>query len=211
MENNTFKSVTFGGFSKQDVVAYIERTAQEHAAAVTALEQEKAQLTSSRDALQTQLSEAQTAAQDAAEREKALGEELEQLRGDSEQLRTENEELRRRTEELEALRRELALVRPDAESYRQFRTRVGEIECEAQRRSAELEASTVARLEQLVSAFTAQYQEMMTTLDATASHVTGELRKVEVNLTQLPRAMDQTGAELKTLSEVLSQAKKAQK
>ena len=102
-------------------------------------------------------------------------------------------------------------MRPDAESYRQFRTRVGEIECEAQRRSAELEASTVARLEQLVSAFTAQYQEMMTTLDATASHVTGELRKVEVNLTQLPRAMDQTGAELKTLSEVLSQAKKAQK
>ena len=28
MENNTFKSVTFGGFAKQDVIDYIEKTSK---------------------------------------------------------------------------------------------------------------------------------------------------------------------------------------
>ena len=40
----------------------------------------------------------------------------------------------------------------------------------------------------------------MSTFEAAAGHVTGELRKVEVNLAQLPRTMDQSGAELKALS-----------
>ena len=46
----------------------------------------------------------------------------------------------------------------------------------------------------------------MSTFTATASHVTGELRKVEVNLTQLPRAMDQAGAELKELEKLLERS-----
>lgn len=33
MENNTFKSVAFGGFAKQDVIDYIEKMARESAAA----------------------------------------------------------------------------------------------------------------------------------------------------------------------------------
>ena len=45
----------------------------------------------------------------------------------------------------------------------------------------------------------------MSTFTATASHVTGELRKVEVNLTQLPRAMDQASVELKELEKLLEQ------
>ena len=40
MENNTFKSVAFGGFDKQDVIAYIERTSREAAAAQETLRQE---------------------------------------------------------------------------------------------------------------------------------------------------------------------------
>ena len=43
----------------------------------------------------------------------------------------------------------------------------------------------------------------MNTFETTASYVTGELRKVEVNLTQLPRAMDQSGADLNELAAVL--------
>lgn len=50
----------------------------------------------------------------------------------------------------------------------------------------------------------------MTTFDATATHVTGELRKVEVNLTQLPRAMDQAGKELEALAAELERAKTAE-
>ena len=40
MENNTFKTVTFGGFAKQDVIDYIEKNARDSAAAQEKLQQE---------------------------------------------------------------------------------------------------------------------------------------------------------------------------
>ena len=52
---------------------------------------------------------------------------------------------------------------------------------------------------------TTEYQALMDTFSAAAGHVTGELRKVEVNLTQLPRAMDPSGAALKALAARLEQ------
>ena len=44
MENNTFKSVAFGGFAKQDVINYIEEAAREAAAQQERLEQENESL-----------------------------------------------------------------------------------------------------------------------------------------------------------------------
>ena len=44
MENNSFKRVTFGGFAKQDVIDYIEKTARENAAVVEQLRKENASL-----------------------------------------------------------------------------------------------------------------------------------------------------------------------
>ena len=48
----------------------------------------------------------------------------------------------------------------------------------------------------------------MSTFKTTAAHVNSELRKIEVNLTQLPRAMDQSGAELKELEALLEHREK---
>ena len=47
----------------------------------------------------------------------------------------------------------------------------------------------------------------MSTFDTTAGYVTGELRKIEVNLSQLPRALDQLGSELNTLEGTLKDTK----
>ena len=101
---------------------------------------------------------------------------------------------------------ELERLRPDAEAYAQFREKIGAIECEARKRAADLEADTQSRLLRTVETLRTQYQALMSTFTATASHVTGELRKVEVNLTQLPRAMDQAGAELKELEKLLERS-----
>ena len=49
---------------------------------------------------------------------------------------------------------------------------------------------------------------LMSSFESTASHVTAELRKVEVNLSQLPRAMDQTGTELNELAALLDRSTK---
>ena len=44
MESYTFKTVTFGGFDKQDVAHYVEQLTQEHSAALSALQEENAAL-----------------------------------------------------------------------------------------------------------------------------------------------------------------------
>ena len=196
MENNTFKTVTFGGFAKQDVIDYIEKNARDSAAAQEKLQQENEELRTEVETLRLQVT--------------GLKSRLDALNAESARLSAELEKETQRRRELEPLEPETARLageverlRPDAEAYAQFRERIGAIECEARKRAADLEAASQAKMRQGVDAFRSEYQTLMTTFTNTAAHVTGELRKVEVNLTQLPRAMDQAGAELKELEKLL--------
>ena len=59
MENNIFKSVAFGGFDKQDVVSYIEKSAREAAEAQEKLQQENDGLRRESQAMEGQVSELQ--------------------------------------------------------------------------------------------------------------------------------------------------------
>lgn len=68
---------------------------------------------------------------------------------------------------------------------------------------AALEHTTMARMRQASDTFQAQYQAAMATFKTASAHVTSELRKIEVTLSQLPRTMDRTGAELKELKTLL--------
>lgn len=201
MENNVFKSVAFGGFDKQDVVSYIERTAREASEAQEKLQQENDGLRRESQALgeeaaalrsKLEAQEAETARlREALARETALRQELEALRPETERLR----------EQVESMRE-------DAESYARFRGQIGAIECEARQRAAGLEDEAGARMRHLAEAFQSQYRTLMSTFETTAAHVNSELRKIEVNLTQLPRAMDRSGAELKELEALLERREK---
>ena len=207
MENNTFKSVAFGGFAKQDVINYIEEAAREAAAQQERLEQENESLRTQIQDLTAQLEQAQGKVQELNARREELEKALEQetsVRTALEPFKSEAEQLSQKNARLE---KELQALRPDAEAYAQFREQIGSIECEARKRAADLESETVSRLERITADFRRKYQDLMTTFDATATHVTGELRKVEVNLTQLPRAMDQAGKELEALAAELERAK----
>ncbi|MDO4316436.1 MAG: hypothetical protein Q4C45_11730 [Oscillospiraceae bacterium] len=203
MDNYPIKSVTFGGFDKQDVIRYIEQAAEKAAAAQKELQAENDRLRSQTAALTEEAS--------------ALREQLEAMKVQRDQLqaalhlessvRQELEALKPLEEQVSLLRAEVETLRPDARAYAQFRERIGSIECEARERAASLEASTAAQLRRTVDLFRAQYQTLMSTFETTASHVTGELRKVEVNLSQLPRAMDQAGSELNELAAQLDPPK----
>ena len=94
MDNNTFKSVAFGGFDKQDVIAYIQRTAQETAAAQDALRKENDDLRVENESLSSQLAT---------------------LRYQLETLRSEHEQLKGEAALDDALRQELEVLRPQAE------------------------------------------------------------------------------------------------
>ncbi|MDY3984688.1 hypothetical protein [Dysosmobacter sp.] len=202
MENNTFKSVTFGGFDKQDVIRYIEQTAKEAAEVRETLEKENEDLRGRVERLNTRLTAASSRAEALEAERQTLKEQLEREIAARQALEPAKPEAERLSEEVEKLR-------PDAEAYAQFRERIGAIECEARKRAADLEEATIARLEGIIAAFREQYGTLASSFDATAAHVTGELRKVEVNLAQLPRAMDQAGAELEKLSETLKKAKES--
>lgn len=196
MDNNTFKSVAFGGFDKQDVISYIQRTAQETAAAQDALRRENDGLRAENESLTSQLA--------------TLRYQLETLRSEYEQLKGEaalDDALRQELEVLrpqaERLAREVESLRPDAEAYTRFQGQIGAIECEARKRAADLEDETHNRLRQTAEEFRTQYQTLMSVFESAAAHVNSELRKVEVNLTQLPRALDRSGAELEQLASLL--------
>ena len=196
MDNYPIKSVTFGGFDKQDVIRYIEQTAEQAAAAQKALREENDSLRAETDALRKETASLRAQLEEASARLAQLQSELAQETA----ARLELEKLKPLEEEVSRLKRKTEALRPDAEAYAQFRERLGAIECEARKRAADLEAATASQLQQTVDLFRAQYQVLMSTFETTASHVNSELRKVEVNLTQLPRAMDQSGTELNELA-----------
>ena len=203
MENYPIKSVAFGGFDKQDVIRYIEQAAQQASDAQKELQEENErlriqveELTKKNNSFLIQL-DALTLQKDGLEErltaETAAREALEPLKP-----------LEARVAALEA---EVESLRPDASAYAQFRERIGSIECEARKRANDLELATAEQLRKTVDLFRGQYQSLMSTFESAASHVTGELRKVEVNLTQLPRVMDRSGSELNELANRLQQAK----
>lgn len=199
MENYPIKSVTFGGFDKQDVIRYIEQAAQQAAAAQQTLQAENEDLRNQITGLSAELSSLRAQVSSLSAERDQLQEALGQESASRQQL-----------EVLKPLEAEVARLRPDAEAYAQFRERIGAIECEARKRAADLELATVNQLQKTVDLFRDQYQTLMSTFESTANHVNGELRKVEVNLTQLPRAMDQAGTELNELAARLERSKEAQ-
>ena len=134
----------------------------------------------------------------------ALQEKADCLEKEADELRTQVQELTKAREELSAemarlaplekenaqLKEQVEALRPDAEAHVMLRGQVGAIECEARQRAAELEEHTAGQI-------------LMSTFETASSHMTAELRKMEVTLAQLPRTMDQTGVELDRLASAL--------
>lgn len=185
MERYAIKSVAFGGFDKEDVARYIEQASQE-----------AAKLKEERDALQEQ-------AENLRQENAALQGQVQDLTAAEETLKAEVQRLVPLEEETVRLREQLEALRPDAEAHAMLRDQVGTIECEARQRAAELEERTVGQMRKATDLFRQQYQLLMSTFETASSHMTAELRKMEVSLAQLPRTMDQTGVELNRLAAAL--------
>ena len=185
MERSAIRSVAFGGFDKEDVARYIEQLSQE----TEKLREERDALQEKADCLEKEADELKTQVQDLSKAKEELSAEVARLAP----LEKENAQL---NEEVETLR-------PDAEAHVMLRGQVGAIECEARQRAAELEEHTAGQMHKALDLFRQQYQILMSTFETASSHMTGELRKMEVALAQLPRTMDQTGVELDRLASTL--------
>ena len=192
MEQYAIKSVAFGGFDKEDVARYIEQ-----------ISQESAKPREERAVLQERLEQAE---QEMA----ALRDQLQALTEAKERLEAENQRLAPMEAENARLKEAMEALRPDAEAHVMLREQVGTIECEARQRAAELEERTVGQMRRATDQFRRQYQVLMNTVETASGHMTAELRKMEVALAQLPRTMDQTGAELNQLAAALEKTDRSE-
>lgn len=197
MENYSFKSVPFGGFDKQDVVRYIEQASEKAAAIQRELQEENHGLRTKTADLEDQIEELKTQLEKLTRERDRLQSELKAESAHRKKL----EPLRPLESETARLRAEVEKLRPDAMAYAQFRERLGAIECEARKRADDLESAAQKRMRQTVDTFRTQYQTLMSTFEIASGHMTAELRKIEVSLSQLPHAMDKTSAALDALTE----------
>lgn len=199
MEINAFKNAAFGGFNKQDVIEYIEKTAAETKVALDELHRENDSLRKENEKWKKDASESSDQLSLIKSQLQQESETVSGLQSEVVRLRNENAELNSLRRQVQELTAQAQAFQPDAEAYRQFRDRIGDIECEARKRAADIETETNNRIAVAVADFREKYQNLTTTFDSASNFVTEELRKVEVNLTQLPRALDQIGTMLDDL------------
>lgn len=204
----TFRSATFGGFNRQDVTDYITKTAKETSEQIAALERE-------RDQLQTELAAKVDLEQEAAQ----LREQCTQLQADTAMKASEIETLKRRAAERDDLAKRVDELEGQAEEYCDLKQHIAGIELDAHRRADQLleesrrkaddivakaneDAVRIRRqAEEMMQALCQQYEEQVRAFEVAAGHVTGELRKMDVAVGQLPLAFNRLSAGLRDLKE----------
>ena len=132
----SFKTCMFGGFDRQDVVAFIEKTAEEHRVETETLRAENDQLRRERDAA-------------VAENEalRCLTEEDARLQEDNNRLQRRVEELQGKLAEVQA---ENDALRGPAGEYQSLKEHIADIEISAHRRTEEFRAQAIRRIHELV-------------------------------------------------------------
>lgn len=211
---NTFKSSVFGGFNRDDVIRYIEKTALESKQQLESLEQESDGLCREnaelRDKLaaaereRDQLAESYDTASGAQEALKkgltAAQETITELRAQLEDTtqkaafaQKEHERLRaaqkaEHEREMKKLQEELAALRAQAEEYGRVKAHIADIELSARERADALDAATRAKLQAYIASCTSQCAQVLATLGSTCESVSSTLRHADEAVSRLPGA-----------------------
>ena len=131
-----FKTCLFGGFDREDVVAFIEKTSRESSERIEALVQENEELQRKSQSMESELllmREDYLVRSQQAERASALAEQVTAL-----------------TAKLASLEEETAALRRQAAEYQSLRDRIADIEISAHRRTEEFRAAAVAQLREMI-------------------------------------------------------------
>lgn len=194
--DHPFRNAAVGGFNRQDVLDYLEKTAAENTQKQQELEKQLEQQNQELEQLRRRTSELE-------ERESIFQRDRENLNRELEQTKTVLQDIRQREkgqgEELEQLRRErdslrarVAALEPDAAAYAAVKDRTAGMELQAHCRAhavqeqAEQQARQVRRqMEQWLRQMQGQYDELRSQVEATVSHAADELSKAGKCLDQV--------------------------
>ena len=211
---NTFKSSVFGGFNRDDVIRYIERTALESKQQIEALEQESDGLCRENADLRDKLAEAErerdhlnesystaSSAQDALKKGLTAAQEtiaelrakLEETTRKADHAQKEHERLREAQKaeherEMQKVLSELAELRAQAEEYGRVKAHIADIELSARERADALDAATRAKLQAYIASCTSQCAQVLATLGSTCESVSSTLRHADEAVSRLPGA-----------------------
>ena len=157
-----FKTCLFGGFDREDVVAYIEQLSKENSSRIEAMAQENESLRQKNQSMESEL---------VLMREQFL-ERTEQARqGDKLRLQLQqmSEEMAALQAQLAAVNEENAALQAQALDYQSLRDHIADIEISAHRRTEEFRAAAIAQLREMIAQQSAwcdqaktQYAELST-------------------------------------------------
>lgn len=208
MENN-FRNAVFNGFNREDVMSYITKISAEHKETSEALEKERdrlfdadaknERLQEETDRLSGELHEIQR--QLAEEREARQA--LEKAAAERDMLRSRVADLERQAEEYRRMKEQVAQIELDAHK------RAEEIQAQAEREAADLLRSTEqeaagirAQLREKIETVAGEYAALLSDFDVLRTHISGELRKMDTAVGQLPIAFHRLSRDMEGLKEL---------
>lgn len=131
-----FKTCLFGGFDREDVITFIEKTSRESRERIEALEKENETLQQSNQNMENELRLMREEFMENAE--KAMK---------SAELSLRVDEL---TQQLQQLQKEAELLRVQAGEYRALKDHIADIEISAHRRTEEFRTAAIAQLRETI-------------------------------------------------------------
>ena len=210
--DHPFRSAAFGGFNRQDVLDYLEKTSAENGLRqrelqekLEAAQEECRQLTARTTEQEEQLAILRR------DRDN-LNQQLEQVQGALEESQGQGEA---QEEELAALRRErdewkakAEALEPDASAYGILKERTAGVELEAHRRAqtvldqADAQAKELRRnMEQWMGRVEREYDALRSEVEATVSHAADKLEKAGKCLQQVSELLADQDMALEALSQ----------
>ena len=214
--DSQFRTAAFGGFHRQDVLDYLERSAKEQRDALRQLQDKVDQLQKEKDEACARLEESQTRVrvltQEQEERRRELETERAARLAAEERAGTQERRISLLEAEGAELRGRVARLEPDAAAYAAVKERSAGIELDAHRRAQGVlnEAQDQAdqlrqRMEQWLLRVSREYDQLCSQVDATVSHAAGELDKARQSLERISQTMAQQDGALDELKRAYGQ------
>jgi len=227
---NTFRTAAVGGFNRQDVTDYITKTAEETAETIRLLEQERDEYAAAAAEKDQLAVEAESLKELVSDLEATLAQE----RSERERLCAENEEKKVLEEKVASLEAQIASLEAQAAEYRELKDHIAQVELEARKRAEDILAQVDSQAKELLAAAKSDAEELLgkanseaeearcvlrsqvqsaaadfallqKDFDVMKNHLTSELRKMDVALSQLPLAFNKVSGELKQLEQKVSE------
>ena len=205
-----FRTATFGGFQKQDVLNYIEAANQEHKEKLENLQRERDEAVQALSGLKDEAAAAKEEAQAGLQEQNRLNEEVAKLREELEQVRAElvqkDEALDTARRELEEAKEKLSRAEPAAAAYEKIKDRTAGMELEAHCRAQAVQAEAEERVKKVRLEVEQWLSKVQAGYDASVAHACGELDRVRTTLGHISEELGNQDGRLEQLAQACSEA-----